>query len=50
MFKFNNRNTIKRLKLCEKSAIKTPEQRQWCCSGAFIIDFEQMSYLFVVSL
>ena len=30
--------------------IKTPEQRQWCRSGVFIVNFEHISHLFLVSL
>ena len=42
LFKVNNRNTIKRCKICLKLTIKTPERRQWRRSGV-IVDFEQVN-------
>ena len=30
--------------------IKTPERRQWCRSGIFIVKFEHISYLFLLFL
>ena len=50
IFKFNNRNTIKKCEICLKWRIKTPEQRQWRCSGVIIINFEHISHLVLVSL
>ena len=35
-------------KICSKLVIKTPDQCYWRCSGAFIFDFEQFSYIFLV--
>ena len=37
MFKFNNRNTKKRSKLCSKLTIIIPERHHWRHSGVFII-------------
>ena len=34
----------------KKIAIKLPQQRQWCHSGVFIVNFEQISHLFLVIL
>ena len=31
--------------ICSKLTIKTPERRQWCPSGVFIINFEQILYI-----
>ena len=50
LFKVNNRNTRKRFEICSKLTIKTPEQRQWCRSGIFIINFAHISYLFLMFL
>ena len=50
MFKVNNRNTRKRCKICSKLTIKTPERSHCRRAGAFIINFEQISYLFLVFL
>ena len=50
LFKVNNRNTIKRYKICSKLTIKTPERRQWRRSGVFIVNFENNSHLFLVFL
>ena len=30
--------------------IKTPERRQWCPSGIFVVNFEHISQLFLVLL
>ena len=48
LFKVSNRNTIKRCKICSKLTIKTPELRQWGGPGVFLVDFEHISYLFLV--
>ena len=48
MFKVNNRKTRTRWEIFSKLAIKTPEQRQWRCSGVFIVNFEHVSHLFLV--
>ena len=49
-FKVNNRNTRKRCEMCSKLTIKTPERRQWLRSGVFIVNFEHISHLFLLSL
>ena len=36
-FKVNNRNTRKRCEICSKLTTKTPERRQWRCSGVFLL-------------
>ena len=46
LFKFNNRNTGKRCGICSKLTIKTP----WSRSGAFIVNFENISQLVLVFL
>ena len=52
LFKVNNRNSWKRceIQICLKLTIKTPEQRQWRRSGVFIVNFEDISHLFLVFL
>ena len=50
MLKVNDRNTIQVVKICSKLTIKTPEQRQWRYSGVFNVNFEHISYLFLVFL
>ena len=45
LFKVPNRNTRKRSKICLK--LKQTEQRQWRHSGVFIVNFEQISQLFL---
>ena len=51
MFKVNNRNTARtRCEICSNLTIKTPERRQWRCSGVFIVNFEHISHLVVVFL
>ena len=42
MLKVNNRNTRTRCEICSKLTIKIPEQRQWHCSGIFIVNFEHV--------
>ena len=37
-------------KICLKLTIKTPEQRQWRCSGVLIVNFEHISHLVLVFL
>ena len=34
--------------ICSKLTIKTPEQRQWRRSGAFIVNFEQISHIVLI--
>ena len=50
LFKFNNRNTRKKFKICSKLTIKTPERRHWCHSGVFFVNFEHIPHLFLVFL
>ena len=50
MFKVNNRNTRKKCEICSKLRIKTPEWRQWRRSGAFIVNFEDISHYALVFL
>ena len=50
LFKVNNRNTRKKCEICSKLTIKTPERRQWCCSGVFIVNLEYISHFFLVFL
>ena len=33
-----------------KLTVKTPERRQWCLSGVFIVNFEHISQLILVFL
>ena len=46
MFKVNDRNIRRRCEICSTLTIKTPELR----SGVFIVDFEHISHLVLVSL
>ena len=48
LFKVNNRNTTATCEICRKLTIKTPERRQWRCSGVFIVNFDQTSYIVLV--
>ena len=50
IFKVNNRNTKIRCEICSKLTRKTPKRRQWRFSCVFIINFEQISHLFLVFL
>ena len=36
--------------MCSKLTIKTPKQLQWRRSGVFIVNFEQVSHLFLLFL
>ena len=38
------------VKYVQKVTIKTPERRQWRCSGVFIVNFEHISHLVQGSL
>ena len=42
LFTVNNSNTRKRCEICSKLTIKSPQRR----STVFIVNFEQISYLF----
>ena len=50
LLKVNNTNTRARCGTCSKLTIKTPERRQWCRSGLFIVNFEHISHLVLVLL
>ena len=44
-FNVNNGNTRAMGKICSKLTIKTPEKRQWCRFGVFVINFEQILHI-----
>ena len=48
MIKVKNRNTTKRCEICSKLTVKTPQRRRR--SGLFIVNFEHISHLFLVSV
>ena len=48
MFKVDNRNTRTKCGICSKLTLKTPEQRHWRRSDAFIVIFEHISHLVLV--
>ena len=50
LFKVNKRNTRKRREIYLKLIIKTPERRHWSHSGVFIVNFKNISHLFLVFL
>ena len=50
LLKVKNRNTGTRYEICSMLTIKTPEQRQWCRSDVFIVNFEHISHLVRVFL
>ena len=50
LFKFNDRNTEKRCKICSQLTIKAPERRQWRLPCLYCFKFEQISHLFLVFL
>ena len=43
LLKVNNGNTRTRFEICSELTIKTLEQRQWCCSGVFIVNFDHVN-------
>ena len=49
-FKVNNGNTRKMYEVYSKLNIKTQERRQLRCSGVFVVNFENIPYLFLVFL
>ena len=49
LFKVNNKNTKKGCKICSKLT-KTPERRHWRRSHVFIVNFEHISQLFLLTL
>ena len=50
IFKVNNRNTGTRCGKRSKLTLKTSERDHWCRSGAFIVNFEDISHLALVFL
>ena len=50
MVKVNNRNARRRCEICSKLTTKTPARGQWRRSGVFIVNFEHMLHLLLVSL
>ena len=50
LLKVNNRNTRTRCEICLELTMKTPERRHWCRSSVFIVNFEHISYLFLLFL
>ena len=50
LLKVKNRNTKERWEICSKLTIKTAERRQWCHLGVFIVNFDNMSHLFLMFL
>ena len=50
MSKVNNRITRTNCEVCSKLTIKTPEQRQWCRYGVFIVNFKHILRLVLVFL
>ena len=48
--KFNNKITRTSCEIYSKLTIKTPERRQWCRFGVFIVIFEHISHLVPVFL
>ena len=50
IFKVNNRNTRIRCEIPLQLTIKTPEQRHWRRSSAFIVNFEHISHLVLLFL
>ena len=49
LFEINNRNTKTMCETCSKLTIKIPERRQWCRSGVFIVNFENILHVSVVN-
>ena len=45
LFKVNNKNSRKKVWICSKLKIKTPERHQWRRSGAFIVNLTPLTYL-----
>ena len=50
LLKLNNGKTRTRCELCSKLTLKTPERRQWRLSGVFIVNFEHIPHLALLSL
>ena len=50
LLKVNIRNINTRCEICSQLTIKTPEQRQRCCSGVLSDNFEHVSHLVLLFL
>ena len=50
LFKVYSMNTRKGCEICSKAIIKSPELHQLRCSGNFIVNFEHIPNLFLLSL
>ena len=50
MFRFKYGNIRKRSDIRSKLTIKTPERLHWCCSSFFVINFKNISHLFLLFL
>ena len=50
LFKVNNSISRKNCEICSTLTIKTPEHRQCCRCGVFIINFEHISTFFLMFL
>ena len=50
LFKISNRNTKARCEIWSKLTIKTQEQRHWCRSSIFIVNFKHISRLALMFL
>ena len=50
LHKANHKNIKKMFKIDSQLTIKTQEQRQKCCAGIFIFNFEHISIFFLVFL
>ena len=48
VLKVNDENARSLCEICSKLTIKILEQRQWCRSGVFVVNFEQISHIFLV--
>ena len=49
MFKVNNKNIRTRCEICSKITVKIPERRQWHCFGVFIVHFEHISHILLLT-
>ena len=50
LFKFTNRNTRKRCKICSELKIKTSKWRHWRRCGVLLVNFDHISHFFSVSI
>ena len=46
----NNKNTRARCEICSKLTVKTPARHHWRLSGVFIVNFEHILHLDLVSV